>query len=63
VLERGQEGILDRLLGTVEVTEDAGENGDRLSRLAAEQTVDEDGLRASCQAEASEELVAASSAV
>jgi hypothetical protein len=35
---------LHRLLGAVEVAEDAGEDGDRLSRLAPEQAVDEEGL-------------------
>jgi hypothetical protein len=44
-LERGDEGVLDRLLGTIEIAKDAGEDGDRLSRLAPEQTVDEDVLR------------------
>jgi hypothetical protein len=47
-LQRGQERVLDRLLGAVQITEDAGEDGDRPSRLAPEQAVDEDVLRA-CQ--------------
>jgi hypothetical protein len=41
-LERGEEGVLDGLLGAIEVAEDAGEDGDRLSRLTPEQAVDED---------------------
>ena len=45
-LQRGQERVLDRLLGAIEVAEDAGEDGDRPSRLAPEQAVDEDVLRA-----------------
>jgi hypothetical protein len=44
-LERDEECVLDRLLGTVEVAEDAGEDGDRLPRLAPEQAVDDDVLR------------------
>jgi hypothetical protein len=63
VLERGDERVLDRLLGTVEVAEDACEHGDRLPRLAAEQTVDEDRLGAGFQAEAPEESMAPSIAV
>jgi hypothetical protein len=62
VLQRGQEGVLHRLLGTVEVAEDAGEDGDRLSGFTPEQTVDEDILWAGRQAEAPEEFMAASSA-
>jgi hypothetical protein len=62
VLERGQEGVLDRFLGTVEIAEDAGEDGDRLPGLTPEQAVDEDVLRAGRQAVASEELMTASSA-
>ena len=38
-LERGRERVLDRLLGAVEVAEDAGERRDRLPRLAPEQAV------------------------
>jgi hypothetical protein len=44
VLERGEEGVLDRLLGAIEIAEDAGEDGDRLSGLAPEQAVDENVL-------------------
>jgi hypothetical protein len=44
-LERDQERVLDRLLGAIEIAEDAGEDGDRLSRLAPEQAIDEDVLR------------------
>jgi hypothetical protein len=62
VLERGQEGVLHRLLGTVEITEDAGEDRDRLSRLEPEQAVDEDVLRSGRQAEASAPLATDSSA-
>ena len=43
-LERDQERVLHRLLGPVEVAEDAGEDGDRLSRLAPEQAVEIDAL-------------------
>ena len=39
-LERDHEGILHRLLGEVEVAENADERGDRPSRLAPEQAVD-----------------------
>ena len=63
-LERGQERVLHRLLGAVEVAEDAGEDGDRLSRLAPEQAVDEDVLRtggARQDAAASEPLLMAPS--
>jgi hypothetical protein len=52
-LERDEERVLDGLLGAVEVAEDVGENGDRPARLAPEQAVDEDVLRAGAQAEAS----------
>ena len=45
VIERHEERVLHRLLGAVEVAEDVGENGDRPSRLAPEQAVDEDVLR------------------
>ena len=60
-LERDQERVLHRLLGAVEVAEDAGEDGDRLPRLAPEQAVDEDGLRSS-GASASEVAAPASAA-
>ena len=43
-LEGDQERVLHRLLGAIEVAEDAGEDGDRLSRLTPEQAVDEDVL-------------------
>ena len=52
-LERGEEGVLHRFLGAVEIAEDAGQDGDRLSRLAPEQTVDEDVLRSGQEAAAS----------
>ena len=62
-LERGQERVLHRLLGAVEVAEDACEDGDRLARLAPEQAVDDDvlGTRARQDAAASEPLLAAPS--
>ena len=44
-LERDQEGVLDGLLGEVEVAEDADERRDRPSRLLAEQAVDGLGRR------------------
>jgi hypothetical protein len=44
-LERAHERILDRLLGAIEIAEDARKDGDRLSGLASEQAVDEDVLR------------------
>jgi hypothetical protein len=40
-LERDDEGLLDRLLGGVDVTEDADQARDRPSRLVPEQAVDE----------------------
>jgi hypothetical protein len=40
-LERDDEGFLDRLLGGVEVTQDADQARDRPSRLVAEQAVDD----------------------
>jgi hypothetical protein len=43
-LERDDERILDGLLGAVEVAEDAGEDRDRLPRLAPEQAVEIDAL-------------------
>ncbi len=60
-LERGQEGVLDRLLGAIEIAEDAGQDGDRLSRLAPEQVVDEDVLRAAQERAASVPLLAIAS--
>jgi hypothetical protein len=39
-LEGDDERLLDRLLGRVEVTQNANEGGDRPSRLVPEQTVD-----------------------
>jgi hypothetical protein len=62
-LERGEEGVLNRLLGAVEIAEDAGEDGDRLSRLAPEQTIDENVLRTGARqdAAASEPLLVAPS--
>jgi hypothetical protein len=39
-LERDEEGVLYRLLGEVEVAEDADERRDRPSRLLSEQAVD-----------------------
>jgi hypothetical protein len=42
-LERDEERVLDRLLGAVEVAERPRQRGDRLSRLAAEQAVGDDG--------------------
>ncbi len=44
-LERDRKGVLDRLLGAVEVPERAGEDGDRLSRLAPEQAVEDSEVR------------------
>jgi hypothetical protein len=44
-LERDEERVLYRLLGAVEVAEDAGEDGDRLARLAPEQAVQDGVLR------------------
>jgi hypothetical protein len=38
-LERHEERVLYRLLSAIEVAEDAGENRDRLPRLAPEQAV------------------------
>jgi hypothetical protein len=38
-LERDEERVLYRLLGAIEVAEDAGEDRDRLPRLAPEQAV------------------------
>ena len=52
MLERGEEGVLDRLFGAIEIAEDAGQNGDRPPRLASEQAVDVDVLRAGQDAEA-----------
>jgi hypothetical protein len=49
-LERGEEGVLHRLLGAVEIAEDVCEGGDRLSGLAPEQAVDEDVPRAGQEA-------------
>jgi hypothetical protein len=43
-LQRDEKGVLNGLLGAIEVAEDAGEDGDRLPRLAPEQAVD-DGVR------------------
>jgi hypothetical protein len=43
VLERDHERLLDRLLGEVEVAEDADQGGDRPSRLAPEQAIDDIG--------------------
>jgi len=40
-LERSDEGVLDRLLGEVEVAEDADQRRDRPSLLLAEEAVDE----------------------
>ena len=40
-LERDHERVLDRLLGEVEVAEDADQGRDRPSRLAPEQAVDD----------------------
>jgi hypothetical protein len=62
-LERDQERVLDRLLGAVEIAEDAGEDGDRLSRLAPEQTVDENALRSRQDAAAEPALAPDSIAV
>ena len=39
-LERDRERVLDRILGGVEVAEDADQRGDRPPRLAPEQAVD-----------------------
>jgi hypothetical protein len=39
-LERDEEGLLDRLLGAVEVPEGPRQDGDRLPGLAPEQAVD-----------------------
>ena len=39
-LERDREGVLNRVLGEVEVAEDADQGGDRPPRLAPEQAVD-----------------------
>ncbi len=44
-LERDRVGVLHRLLGAVEVAQRAGEHGDRLSRLAPEQAVEDVGGR------------------
>jgi hypothetical protein len=52
-LERDRERVLDRLLGAIEVAERASEDGDRLSRLAAEQAVEVSGGRAQPRAAAS----------
>ena len=41
MLERDDEGLLDRLLGGVDVAEDADQARDRPSRLVPEQAVDE----------------------
>ena len=41
-LERDDERLLDRLLGRVEVAEDADQGSDRPSRLVPEQAVDDD---------------------
>jgi hypothetical protein len=49
-LQRDQERVLDRLLGAIEVAEDAREQRDRLPRLAPEQAVDEDVAGAAGQA-------------
>jgi hypothetical protein len=61
-LDGGEERVLDGLLGAVEIAEDAGQNGDRPSRLASEQAVDNNGLRAGAQAEASDPAACPSSA-
>jgi hypothetical protein len=52
-LQRDQERVLHRLLGAVEVAEDAGEDRDRLSRLAPEQAIEDGVLRAGQDAVAS----------
>jgi hypothetical protein len=52
-LERDQERVLHRLLGAIEVAEDAGEDRDRLPRLAPEQAVQDGVLRAGQDAVAS----------
>jgi hypothetical protein len=39
-LERGREGLLDGVLGEIEVAEDPDQRGDRPPRLAPEQAVD-----------------------
>jgi hypothetical protein len=52
-LQRDQERVLHRLLGAVEVAEDAGEYRDRLPRLAPEQAVQDGVLRAGQDAVAS----------
>jgi hypothetical protein len=39
-LQCHEEGLLDRVLGELEIAEDADEGGDRPPRLAPEQTVD-----------------------
>jgi hypothetical protein len=46
-LERGEEGLLDRLLGEIEVTQDADQGCDRPALLLAEDAVD-DGVRIGC---------------
>jgi hypothetical protein len=40
-LHGDDEGLLDRVLGEVEVAEDADQRGDRPSRLVAEQAIDQ----------------------
>jgi hypothetical protein len=52
-LERDEERVLHRLLGAIEVAEDAGEDGDRLSRLAPEQAIEDGVLRSGQDAAAS----------
>jgi hypothetical protein len=60
-LERDDERILDGLLGAVEVAEDAGEDRDRLPRLAPEQAVEIDALAQDAVASAGEPLPAGAS--